>query len=185
VDLALAILLFSLSQTKLFLSDEMLVQKYNAESFGFGKNFQQHNGAIAMNVVVTSHQPISLNSPVGEEGELPKCAYWLIGGPASAWNILFGFYNKLREGVFRTFVILKPSCFSWIELVMKKRSSTVKGLLLGAFFSIEGPQDIDHRQSDTEGFLLSMPKLLETKILSESSDGKRRSCHQAEDEKTI
>jgi hypothetical protein len=68
---------------------------------------------------------------------------------------------------------------------MKKRSSTAKGLLLGVFFSTEGPQDIDHRQSDTEDFLLFMPKLLKTKISSESSDGERRSCHQAEDEKTI
>ena len=68
---------------------------------------------------------------------------------------------------------------------MKKRSSTVKGLLLGVFFSAEGPQDIDHRQSDTEDFLLFMPKLLKTKISSESNDGEHRSCHQAEDEKTI
>jgi hypothetical protein len=91
VDLTLAISLFSFSQTKLFLSDEMLVRKYNAESFGFGENFQQHNGAIAMKVVVTSHQPVCLYSPTGEEGEPLKRAYWLIGGPASAWNILFVF----------------------------------------------------------------------------------------------
>jgi hypothetical protein len=69
----------------------MLVRKYNAESFGFGENFQQHNGAIAMKVVVTSHQPVCLYSPTGEEGEPLKRAYWLIGGPASAWNILFVF----------------------------------------------------------------------------------------------
>jgi hypothetical protein len=40
VDLTLAISLFSLSQTKLFLSDEMLVRKCNADSFDFGENFQ-------------------------------------------------------------------------------------------------------------------------------------------------
>jgi hypothetical protein len=80
VDLTLAISLFSFSQTKLFLSNEMLVRKYNAESFNFGENFQQHNGAIAMNVVVTSHQPVCLYSFTGEEGELPTRAYWLIGG---------------------------------------------------------------------------------------------------------
>jgi hypothetical protein len=51
------------------------------------------------------------------------------------------FDNKLREGVFRTFGIPKPLCFSRIELVTKKRSSTTKGLLLGVFFSTEGPQD--------------------------------------------
>jgi hypothetical protein len=75
----------------LFLSDEMLVRKYNAESFGFGENFEQHSGAIAMNVVVTSHQPVYLYSPAGEEGEPPKYAYWLIGGPTSASSILFVF----------------------------------------------------------------------------------------------
>jgi hypothetical protein len=56
---------------------------------------------------------------------------------------------------------------------------------LGVFFSAEDPQNIDHQQSDTEDFLLFMSKLLKTKISSESSDGERRSCHQAEDEKTI
>ena len=30
-------------------------------------------------------------------------------------------------------------------------------VLLGVFFSAKGPQDIDHRQSDTEGFFLFMP----------------------------
>jgi hypothetical protein len=60
---------------------------------------------------------------------------------------------------------------------MKKQSSTVKGLLLGVFFSIEGPQDIDHQQSDTEDFLFSLPKLLKTKISSGSNNGKRQSCH--------
>jgi hypothetical protein len=54
------------------------------KSFGFGENFQQHNGAIAMNDVVTSHQ-------AREEGEPPKRMYWLIGGLASAMNILFNF----------------------------------------------------------------------------------------------
>jgi hypothetical protein len=75
----------------LFLSDEMPIRKYNTESFGFGENFQQHNSAIATNVVVTSHQPVCLYSLAGEEGEPPKHAYWLIGGPTSAWNILFVF----------------------------------------------------------------------------------------------
>ena len=63
----------------------------NAESFAFGENFQQHNSAIAMNVVVTFHQLVYLYSPAGEEGEPPKRACWLIGGPASAVNILFVF----------------------------------------------------------------------------------------------
>jgi hypothetical protein len=75
----------------LFLSDEMLVRKCNAESFGFGENFQQHNCTIAMNDVVTSHQLVCLYSPAVEEGEPPKRAYWLISGPTSAGNILFVF----------------------------------------------------------------------------------------------
>jgi hypothetical protein len=50
------------------------------------------------------------------------------------------FDNKLREGVFRTFGIPKLLWFLRIELVTKKRSSTAKGLLLGVFFSDEGPQ---------------------------------------------
>jgi hypothetical protein len=35
---------------------------------------------------------------------------------------------------------MNPLCFSRIELVTKKRSSTVKGLLLEVFFFAEGPQ---------------------------------------------
>jgi hypothetical protein len=44
-----------------------------------------------MNVVVTSHQLVCLYSPVGEEGKLPRRAYWLIGGPVSAVNFIFAF----------------------------------------------------------------------------------------------
>jgi hypothetical protein len=65
--------------------------KYNTESFGFNENFQQYNGAIAMNAVVTSHQLVCLYSPAGEEGEPPRRTYWLIDGPASAMNILYIF----------------------------------------------------------------------------------------------
>jgi hypothetical protein len=49
--------------------------KYKAESFGFSENFQQHNGAITMNVVVTYHQLVCLYNPTGEEGEPPRHAY--------------------------------------------------------------------------------------------------------------
>jgi uncharacterized membrane protein YdfJ with MMPL/SSD domain len=41
------------------------------KSFGFSKKFQQHNVAIAMNVVVPSHQLICLYSPTGGDGEPP------------------------------------------------------------------------------------------------------------------
>jgi hypothetical protein len=46
---------------------------------------------MAMNVVVTSHQPVFLYSPAREGGEPPKHTYWLNGGPASARNILIVF----------------------------------------------------------------------------------------------
>jgi hypothetical protein len=44
-----------------------------------------------MNDEVTSHQPICLYSPAGEEGEPPKRVYWLDGGPTTARNILIVF----------------------------------------------------------------------------------------------
>lgn len=43
------------------------------------------------------------------------------------------FIKALKEGVSRAFGI-KPSCVSWTELVIKKQTSTTKGLLLEAFF---------------------------------------------------
>jgi hypothetical protein len=46
---------------------------------------------MTMNDVVTSHQPICLYSPAGEEGEPPKRAYRLNVLPASARNILIIF----------------------------------------------------------------------------------------------
>ena len=75
------------------------------------------------------------------------------------WPALEIFYiifdNKLREGVFRTFGILKPLCFLRTELITKKWSSTAKGLLLGVFFSAEGPQDEDPAKKQQCG----IPKL--------------------------
>jgi hypothetical protein len=55
--------------------------------------FQQlfmHKNNRFMNDVVTSHQLVSLYSSAGE-GELPRCAYWLIGGPVSAVKFIFVF----------------------------------------------------------------------------------------------
>jgi hypothetical protein len=46
---------------------------------------------MTINTVVTSHQPVCLYSPVGEEGEPPQHAHWLNGGPTSAQNILIDF----------------------------------------------------------------------------------------------
>jgi hypothetical protein len=119
----------------------MLVRNVMQKALASVKIFSSTTVQYQWMLVVTFHQLVCLYSPVGKEGELPRRLYWLIGGPISAVNILFVFNNKLREGVFRTFGIPKPSYFSWIKLVMKKRSSTTKGLLLGFFFSTEGPQD--------------------------------------------
>jgi hypothetical protein len=44
-----------------------------------------------MNDVVTSHQPVCLYSPAGEEGEPPDRLHWLNDGPPSAQNILIVF----------------------------------------------------------------------------------------------
>jgi hypothetical protein len=42
-----------------------------------------------MNVVVTSHQLVYLYSLAEEEGEPPRCAYWLIGPSASRSLCIF------------------------------------------------------------------------------------------------
>jgi hypothetical protein len=84
-----------------------------------------------MNVVVTSHQLVCLYSPAGEEGRSPRHTYRLIGGPASAVNILFVFNNKLMEGVFRTFGIPKPSYCSQIKLVIKNDLAPRRGYCCG------------------------------------------------------
>jgi hypothetical protein len=46
---------------------------------------------MAMNVVITSRQPVCLYSAAGEEGEPPDRLQWLNGGPLSALNILIVF----------------------------------------------------------------------------------------------
>jgi hypothetical protein len=46
---------------------------------------------MAMNAVITSHQPVFLYSAAGEEGEPPDRLHWLNGGPPSALNILIIF----------------------------------------------------------------------------------------------
>jgi hypothetical protein len=47
--------------------------------------------------------------------------------------------NELREGVFRTFGIPKPWRFFTDQARYEKRSSTAKGILLGACFVAEDP----------------------------------------------
>jgi hypothetical protein len=95
---------------------------------------------MAMNAVVTSHHPVCLYNAAGEEGKPPHHLHWLSGGPFNVRNILIVFRQQAQGRCFRTFGIPKPSYFSRIELVTKKRSSTANGLLLGVFFFTEGPQ---------------------------------------------
>jgi hypothetical protein len=84
-----------------------------------------------MNVVVTSNQLVCLYSPIGGEDEPSRLTYWLIGGLVSAVHFIFVFNNKLREGVFRTCGIQKPSFFSWIELIMKNNLAPRRGYCWG------------------------------------------------------
>jgi hypothetical protein len=57
------------------LFEDQSASAQSTKIFGFSKKFQQHNDAIAMNVVVTSYQLICLYSHAGEEGELPRHPY--------------------------------------------------------------------------------------------------------------
>ena len=69
----------------------MFVRSVKQQASTLVKKNSAHNGAIAMNVVVTSHQLVCLYSPAGEEGEPPRGTYWLIGGPVSAVNFILIF----------------------------------------------------------------------------------------------
>jgi hypothetical protein len=63
----------------------------------------------------------------------------LHGGIAARLKAVSFLDNKLREGVFRTFGFLKPKrLFFTDQARYEKRSSTVKGLLLGPCFVAEG-----------------------------------------------
>jgi hypothetical protein len=54
----------------------MLIQQVRRKQQALSsvKKIQQHNDAISMNAVVTSHQLVCLYSPAGEEGEPPRRA---------------------------------------------------------------------------------------------------------------
>jgi hypothetical protein len=91
-----------------------------------------------MNVVVTSHLPVCLYSDAGGKVNRQvartrrtvtrtRC---VVGHLApKIFQMFLG--NELREGVFRTFGIPKPWRFFTDQAHYEKRSSTVKGLLLG------------------------------------------------------
>ena len=113
---------------------------------------------MAMNVVVTLHQPVCLYSAVGGQGEPPYRSHWLSGalaaggegkppyhlhwlsgGPPEARNILIVSRQRAQGRCFSDLRHSEAFVFFADRARYEKRSSTAKGLLLGAFFSAEGP----------------------------------------------
>jgi hypothetical protein len=124
------------------------------------------------------------------------CIYigWEVGGYmidliwylfATILSYLLGTLTNSKPNLLHDRSNLVLMCYNLILSVRNSNKLETKCVMLGVFFSAEGPQDKDHRKSDTEGFLLFMLKLLETKILYESSNDERQNCYQAKDEKTI
>jgi hypothetical protein len=95
---------------------------------------------MAMNAVVTPHQPVCLYSATGEEGEPPDRLHWLSGGPPEAWNILIASRQRAQGRCFSDFRHSEAFVFFADRARYEKRSSSTKGLLLGVFFSTEGTQ---------------------------------------------
>jgi hypothetical protein len=114
---------------------------------------------MAMNTVVTPHQPICLYSAAGEQGEPPERPHWLSSGPqwiARRSEYFNRFSITSSEKVFFGPSVFRSLCvFHGSSSLRKERSSTAKGLLLGVFYSIEGPQDEDPAKKQHCG----MPKL--------------------------
>jgi hypothetical protein len=94
---------------------------------------------MAMNFVLTLHQPVCLYSAAGEEAEPPNHLHWLSGGPLEAYNILIVSRQRAQGRCFLDFRHSEAFVFFTDRACYKKRSSTTKGLLLGVFFSTEGP----------------------------------------------
>jgi hypothetical protein len=128
-------------------------------------NFWQQNSAIAMNAVVTSHLPVYLYSAAGgkvnrqvfhtgrtvarthlmvghrtREGESPGRAYPLHGGTISRSEFCDCFSATSSGKVFYGSSALRSlGDFFTHQARYEKRSSTVKGLLLGVWFFAEDP----------------------------------------------
>jgi hypothetical protein len=93
-----------------------------------------------MNVVVTPHQPVCLYSVAGGEGEPPYRLHWLNGGPSDDRNILIVSRQQAQGRCFSDLRHSEALVFFVDRARYEKRSSTAKGLLLGVFFPVEGPQ---------------------------------------------
>jgi hypothetical protein len=95
---------------------------------------------MSMNAVATPHQPVSLYSAAGGEGELPYRSHWLSGGPSGVENIIFVSRQRAQRRCFSDLRHFEAFVFFADRARYEKRSSTAKGLLLGVFFPAEGSQ---------------------------------------------
>jgi hypothetical protein len=100
----------------------------------------QRNSAMAMNDVVTPHQPVCLYSAVGGEGEPLYRSHWLSGGPSGVRNIKIVSRQRAQGRCFSDLRHSEAFVFFADRARYEKRSSTAKGLLLGVFSFAEGPQ---------------------------------------------
>jgi hypothetical protein len=134
---------------------------------------------MAMNDVVTLHQPVCLYSATGEEGEPPYHLHWLSGGLPEARNILIVSWQRAHGRCFRTFGNPKPSCFLWTELVTKNDLAPRRGYCFG----YSSPSKVLKAKTPLAKWYKSLPKLpsasaklLKTKLNSfGDSAGCRRS----------
>jgi uncharacterized DUF497 family protein len=144
--------------------------------FSCGQIFRQHNSAIVVNAVVTSHLPIYLYSAAGgkvnrqaartrwtvarthwtvdhsaREGESPDHTYPSYGGTALHSEYLNRFSTTSSGKVF-----FGPSAFQSLREFFtgrsryEKRPGTVKGLLLGVCFIVEGSIRINTFRRSTQ-----------------------------------
>jgi hypothetical protein len=95
---------------------------------------------MAMNAVVTPHQHVCLYSAVGGEGEPPYCSHLLSGGPPGVQNIIIVSHQRAQGRCFLDLRRSEAFVFFADRARYEKQSSTTNGLLLGVFFSVEGPQ---------------------------------------------
>jgi hypothetical protein len=108
---------------------------------------------MAMNVVVTPHQPVCLYSAAGEEGELPYRLHSLSGGPPKARNILIISRQRAQGRCFSDLRHSDAFVFFVDRARYEKRSSTAKGLLLGVLLLRRRSSRQKHlRKNDTKSY---------------------------------
>jgi hypothetical protein len=134
-------------------------------SFGYGQIFWQHNDAIAVNAVVTSHLPVCLYSAAGGKvNHQDAHTRWTV--TRTRWTVdhsvpgrwiarslvyterwttrCWEYFNRFSATSLGK-VFFRPSAFRSLGEFFtdrarhEKRSSIVKGLLLGVCFVAEGP----------------------------------------------